>query len=60
MYEDELMSPMSYEEQSRRREELLLQFCKDRGLDPSKLDATHLNVFYETPEMKRLLARKYR
>jgi predicted HicB family RNase H-like nuclease len=51
---------MSEEEINKRKEELFLEFCQERGIDPKKIDATELGIFYETPEMQALLARKYR
>lgn len=60
MAEDGVMPPMSEEEINKRKEELLLKFCEERGIDPKKIDATELGIFYETSAMKDLLARKYR
>lgn len=60
MAEDGEKHTLSEEEIAKRQEELLEDFCKERGWDPKKLDATQLTTFYEMPEMKALLERKHR
>jgi hypothetical protein len=51
---------MSEEEISDLKEQLLLKFCEEKGIDPKNIDATQLGIFLETSEMQALLARKYR
>jgi chorismate mutase len=60
MSKDEGRLEMSSEQFERRREELLDEFCKERGIDPKKIDAIQLSIFYETSEMQALFARKHK
>jgi chorismate mutase len=60
MSKDEGRLEMSSEQFERRREELLDEFCKERGIDPKKIDAIQLGIFYETSEMQALFAHKHR
>lgn len=60
MSEEEVRREMSGEQVERRREELLEEFCKEKGIDPKKIDAIQLGIFYETPEMQALFARKHK
>lgn len=60
MAEDGVMPPLSEKEIMRRKDELLVKFCEERGIDPTQIDATQLSIFCEQQEVKELLAIQYR
>lgn len=59
MAEDGVMPEPEHVDVSKKQAELLEKFCRERKWDPAHLDATQLNEFYDTSEMKDLLRRKY-
>lgn len=60
MAEDGVMPQLTEKEIMRRKDELLVKFCEERGIDPTKIDATQLSTFCEQEDVKALLAVQYR